>query len=281
MKLRKRSALLSLAVTGALCASAQGQAISVDWFGAGGGGGTTAPIMDATETAGVIPLANWNSFTGNVQATPQALKDSTGATTTATATWTSQGTWNTGIDGAVSSNAKMMKGYLDTGDATPTPPAIGKTTVTISGLPAATEPWAVIVYFDGDTGENRVGEYSISGATTGNATFWGRNAGGAANRFNGTFIPAQTPIDPLLAGGNVDSNNAAAATVPAGNYMIFPGITGSGFEIGAQADVSAGATNRAPLNGIQIVPMSQVPEPGALTFVGVACAGLLSRRRKH
>jgi hypothetical protein len=266
----------------ALCgisSAAHGQAISIDWFGAGGGGGTTAGALAPTDTAGVIPLANWNSFTGNVQATPQALKNSSGAATTATATWVSQGTWNTGTT-AATPDMTMMKGYLDTGDATPTPPAIGVTTVTIAGLPAATEPWAVILYYDGDTGENRVGKYTISGAATGNTTFWGRNAGGAANRFNGTYVLAQTPVDPLAAGGTVDNNNTAALTVPAGNYMIIPGITGTDFVISAEASISQGGTNRAPLNGLQIVPMSQVPEPGALTFIAIAGAGLLSRRRR-
>ena len=261
----------------ALCgisSAAQAQSISIDWFGGGGGGGTTQAQMLPTETAGVIPRSNWNSLASDANGDgliPLSLVDHTGAATGATVTWASQNTWNTAhvqADG----DLRMMKGYIDTNDTS-------VTNVTVAGLPAATEPWAVIVYYDGDNGtQNRVGRFTLSGATTGNATFWGRDAGGA---FTGLYTPAQSPVDPLAGGGAIDNNNTAALTVPAGNFMLFADVTGTGFILEAQASVSAGGTNRAAINGIQIIPMSQVPEPGALAVIGLLGAGLLARRRNR
>jgi hypothetical protein len=68
--------------------------------------------------------------------------------------------------------------------------------------------------------------------------------------------------------------------VPAGNYLIFPDVMGSSFTISAQASLSSGTTNRASIQGIQIVPMSAVPEPGTFLVVGVFAAGLMARRRR-
>jgi hypothetical protein len=229
--------------------------------------------MTPGESAGVLSLSNWNSLAsdaGGDGLTPMALVDHTGAPTGATVTWNSQNTWNLNI-AETPGDIHMMRGYLDTNDTS-------ITNVTVAGLPAAAQPWAVIVYYDGDNGtQNRVGRYTLSGATTGNATFWGRDAGGA---FTGVYTLAQSPVDPIAGGGAIDNNNTAALTVPAGNYLIFADVTGSGFVLEAQASVSAGGTNRAAIQGIQIVPMSQVPEPGALALVGLVGAALLSRRRK-
>jgi hypothetical protein len=40
------------------------------------------------------------------------------------------------------------------------------------------------------------------------------------------------------------------------------------------------ASFRAPINAIEIVPTSAVPEPGALGFVGLCAAGLFARRKR-
>ena len=44
--------------------------------------------MGASESAGVVAKTSWNSVTGNTRSTPLALKDETGASNGATATWT-------------------------------------------------------------------------------------------------------------------------------------------------------------------------------------------------
>jgi hypothetical protein len=174
----------------------------------------------------------------------------------------------------------MMKGYLDAADFSSTATPGNTTTVTVAGLPAsiASLPYSVIVYYDGDNGTNdRTGRFTIGGATTGNATLYGRDAAGAT--FGGVYIPGFTPVDPLAGGGSADSNAAAALTVPAGNFLLFTGLTGNTFTLSATSYVASDNTNRASVNGIQIVP-GNVPEPGSLAFIGLAATGLLARRRR-
>lgn len=276
----RRALALSAAVvagSGALAGfapSAQAQVIGVDFYGDGGGGTTGTTVqMTPAELAGAVPSANWNSFTPAVQATAQPLHDNLGAATGATVTWASNNTWNTGA-AAGTGNLRMMKGYLDSSDTS-------VTTVNVANLPASltAAPYAVLLYYDGDNGgSERVGKYSITGATTGNATFWGRDA--ANSTFSGVFLPGQTATDPLAGGGNIDSNSAAALAVPAGNMVIFRGLTGSSFTLSAQSSVSSDATNRSAIEGFQILPDTAVPEPGSLSLLGLGAGTLLMRRRR-
>jgi hypothetical protein len=165
----------------------------------------------------------------------------------------------------------MMLGYIDTNDTS-------VTTVVVNGLPASfTGPgYLVYLYYDGDngtgTGQHRVGRYEINGVS-----MWGRDAG---NRFDGVFIQGQTTTDPApgMTGTGLDNLAAAVATVPAGNYMIFGPLTTADFTLNVQASASAGGTNRAALNGMQIVA---VPEPSTVSLIALGALGglgLLVRR---
>lgn len=277
MQISKRAgrfALLFGAVAGVLAPTqSKAAVIGIDFFGGGGSGASTQ--MGAGETAGVIPASNWNSFTPNVQATPQPLKDSTGGATTANVTWNSNNTWNAPNTPAVApGDLNMMKGYLDSSDTS-------TTNVSVTGLPSSitSTPYSVILYFDGDNGgSDRVGMYSITGAATGNAVFWARDA--ANSTFSGTYIPAQSPIDPIAGGGAIDNNGTAALTVPAGNMMIFTGLTGDTFNLLAQSSVSSDGTNRSSVQGIQIVS-GTVPEPSGLVVLAAGGLALMRRKRRE
>jgi autotransporter-associated beta strand protein len=116
----------------------------------------------------------------------------------------------------------MMYGYVDAGSG-------GPLTINFSGLPAAIGPiYDVYVYVAGDMGTSgaqvRTGDYTI-GKTTILAT-------------QGSSTSAYT-----LAGNGT-----------AGNYIEFPGVSGSSFSLEAAA-----SSSRAPVDGIQIVQASAQP----------------------
>jgi len=264
--LRFRSAAMALAAAVSLCGAAHAQSIGIDWFGGNGTGDQT--MMLPTDIAGVVSQGNWNSFLG-VSGT-QPLNLSTGAASGASITWgMSPNDWDTNINETTSANHKMMLGYLDTNDTS-------ITTLTVSGLPASVTGlgYNVIVYYDGDNGtSHRAGRYEVN-----NVSQWGRDAG---VNFSGTFTEGQTTVDPTIAsGGVIDSVPAAVLNaVPAGNYMTFRGLTAPSFTLNVQASVSASGTNRAPLNGIQIVP---IPEPSSVALLALgalASLAFLARRR--
>jgi hypothetical protein len=119
----------------------------------------------------------------------------------------------------------MMRGYLDTGNASPT-------TVSVSGLQPGT--YDVYVYVDGDNaGATHTGIYQLSGP---GITSMSVNLTDPPNtNFTGSFIQA---------------NNSN------GNYLLFSGITISGFTLTATPGQTSNNNPRAPVNGIQIVPRS-------------------------
>jgi len=191
--------------------------VSIDFVGSGA-------QMGSSETAGLVPKANWNSATGNLRTTGQPLVDETGAANGAMVTWNSDNGWSTPIADSPG-NARMMKGYLDTRAKNPT-------TVNVSGLPTSPTGYDVYVYIDGDNGlATRSGSYSLSGAgittTTINATDL------ASTNFGGTFTQA------------INS---------AGNYVEFASIQATAFTLKAIPTSASDGFLRAPVNGIQIVP---------------------------
>ncbi len=265
--------VVSLVVLAALAGAARAQSIGIDWFGGSeaGVGTTNQTQMQSSETAGVVPQANWNSFLGEPQSGTGSLVLSNGTPSGATVTWMSNNDWDTNATQTLSSNHRMMMGYLDTNDTS-------ITNVMVSGLPASlTGPgYNVIIYYDGEngtgTGEHRVGRYELNGVS-----MWGRDAG---NRFDGAFVQAQSLTDPApgLTGTQLDDQDAAVATVPAGNYMIFSGLNSAAFTLNVQASVSQGGTNRASINGMQIVA---IPEPSTVVLAALGALGLgLAVRRR-
>ena len=85
-------------------AQTAGRGVSINFVG-------TGPAMAASESAGVVPKANWNAATGATNATGLALVDDAGATTNATATWRADGVWMSPIVDQAG-NRRMMKGEI-------------------------------------------------------------------------------------------------------------------------------------------------------------------------
>jgi len=180
--------------------------------------------MASSEVAGVVALSNWNDAAGASSSSPLPLVDQNGNATTATVTWTADDVWDQPITD-VAGNMRMMKGYLDNGQQ-------NTTTVTVSGLPADANGYNIYVYTQGAANNStNTGIYQISATgittTSASATY--------TSTFSGTFTQA-------------------TASSPNGNYVILaiPNVTG--FKLSAIPSIASPGYQRAPINGIQIVP---------------------------
>jgi hypothetical protein len=175
--------------------------------------------------AGVIPKGNWNNLTANSNSAGAGLVDEDGNLIGAVVTWSGYDPWrlpsaNTPAD------FTLMQGYLDDSDGS----AI---TVSVSGLYANANGYAIYVYADGDNASaTRNANYTISTPAASSTTLLMSDQPGV--NFNGTYT-------------QVTSTNAA------GNYMIFQ-IPGTSFTLTATPISADDGMLRAPLNGIQIVP---------------------------
>jgi hypothetical protein len=227
--------------------------------------GTDQPnsTMAATDVAGVVPTANWTNASGVTGNLSNLMADVNGvATATATSvTWTSNNTWaSTGIgeenNNFTGANKTLMTGYLDND------PAVTATiNVTFSGLPTSVVPnYTAIVYFLGGSG-GRGGNYQANGTSP-------VQVGDVATTgFNGpAFV-----LDP-----GVDHNDK-------GNFLVFTNLTGTDLTITATALATAvdPASFRAPINAIEIVPTSAVPEPMGISLAFLGLGGLALRRQRR
>jgi hypothetical protein len=181
-----------------------------------------------------------------------SLVNSAGATTAASLT-VSGSTNNYSVANVpATGDGSMMQGYLDNSPG-------NIISMAFSGLTAAGfARYNVYVYFDGDTTNNRVGQYSI-----GSTSVFGNDT---AN-FSGTFT--QVPLS---------SNADLGTSTPSGNYIVFPDVAGDAFTLTATVGTAGDGVQRAPINGVQIVT---VPEPGHLLFmIAVTCGGLRAWNRR-
>src|SRR5215470_12829908 len=183
--------------------------------------------MGSAEVAGVVAKNNWNNARGARNSTPLALADETGIATSASITWTSDDAWYSSSVPDQAGNLRMMRGYLDNGQ-------MNTTTVTLSGLPANSNGYSVYVYANGaSNNSSNTGIYQISGAgiTTTSATLTYNS------NFSGTFTQA-------------------TASNPIGNYVVLTIPNVSSFTLSAIPSTASNGYKRAPVNGIQIVPIS-------------------------
>jgi len=191
--------------------------------------------MAASEVAGVVAQNNWNNANGASSSSPLSLVNQTGSPSGATVSWTADNTWLSGAVFDQAGNARMMRGYLDTGNSHPT-------VVTVSNLNSGT--YNIYVYTDGDNGTStRTGTYQLSGPGI-TPTLIGMTDAPNTN-FAGTFVQAS------------NSN---------GNYVLFSSVpVGSGFTVTATPGQTSDIYPRAVVNGIQIVPVSQASPDFTLT----------------
>jgi len=196
------------------------QAIAIDFVG------NSTAVMAPAENAGVVPQGYWNTAAGAASSGALALVDGAGAATGATITWMANSTWATPIADQPG-NARMMRGYLDTSN-------MSTTTIAVAGLPVGA--YDVYVYADGaNAGFSRTAAYTISGPAIAPATIE------LTDRANANYAQAFTQAS----GGP-------------GNYVKFR-ITAGEFTLTARPVSGGNATLRAPVNGIQIVPVAPAP----------------------
>ncbi len=201
------------------------KSFSIDFLG-------SSTALSPGEIAGVVEKPNWNSATGAQSTSPLALRDESGALTTATVSWTAANTWSVPITGTTG-QIRMMRGYLDNATQRPT-------TVTVTGLPVAANGWDIYVYTDGDNGSARKeGLYWLDG---GAPVFCSDRS-----NFTGTY--------------------QRCADGP-GNYVVLSTAETS-FKLTALPIASESGNFRAPVNGIQIVPRDANAAPPAAVPVRI------------
>jgi len=210
-----------------------------------GADATTNSTLSATSIVGVpaVAQANWNNLKGangtNVSNLVLDKSDNTTEPTTATVTFTSNGTWaSTGVgeenNQFLGADRILMTGYLDTGDAT-------TTSVTISNIPPlfATNSYNVYVYAMGGVAGGRSGGYRILDAAT--------------KVVLKDYVFATSSSNAL---GYVKAPVSTDKTKPGiGNYLVFTGLTASNIILEATTanGLGGGTPPRAPINAIQLV----------------------------
>jgi len=204
---------------------------SIDFVGGtpatGGRGGATitpAPVMEATEIAGVKAAPNWNAATGR-EGHRANLVQSNGVATTASVSWSASDDPGVGTYPYtdMAGNVRMMNGYLDAGT--------GTATITVSALPAAFTGAGYDVYVYVARGNALTGlrTFELAIATT---TLTAGETGPTSATFSGFTL--------------------APATGGEGNYVIFRNLRSASFTLTA----NPGTGMHAPVNGLQIVSPS-------------------------
>jgi hypothetical protein len=238
-----------IAVTSALfmIGSAAASTISVDFHGV-----TQTTTLTAADIAGVVPTTTWNAALGNnnFAGTPVDAPTLVGA---ATVDWTSTGSANTSPNSLATPDHQMMEGYLTgstNADGTTSPASVRVTGLNLSGL-----GWTSYdLYVFSDTSKN--GPSVLIDLYTPSIT-----------SFTHTELIIGTYAPPTFS--YVDSQ-----TSPAGNYVVFTGLTATNFNFEA---TPLSSINEAAINGFQLVG-NTVPEPSTGLLALLSISALVLRR---
>jgi hypothetical protein len=230
------------AVVTVLEAALPQHAISLNFVGAATvnntfGGASDLGILASAESAGILPVSNWNnSATTNgvgTQAAPIALVDNLGASTTVSATWSSTNTWAVnpaqGTAASKTADHRLFHGYIERR----TSASPGYSSVSFTQIPYGT--YDVYVYLIGGT----------AGAV-GKVTANGNDAGAIYYKTYGTVTAAT-----VYTQSTAVSLSAAQALTYNSNFVRFTGLSGASLAL-AVAD-AINNTNSGGLAAISIV----------------------------
>ncbi len=273
---------------GALANGAAAGSLGLNFVASDDGGiqNDNSDSLGSAEVAGVggFAQAHWNNLGRWGQSV--GLMDHLGSASGVTASWDANNTWNSGA-GAETADHKLMHGYLDsTGQANWVPENPyqfwwneNKPNVYLDGLSAwlaaaGGVSYNVVIYADGDTDLGRISEYWLQSVTS-----EGENPPSA---LGADLTPRVFLRDTANFAGTYQQVPLTAnspATPGDGNYIVFTGLTANEFVLRTE-DFGWDGAFRTVLNGVQIVAV--VPEPGILSFAGLAgLAALAARRRRR
>jgi hypothetical protein len=205
---------------------------------------SAAWTLSSGEAAGPLDSTNWNS-TSTASGGPVTLVDDTGASTTATLTWSSSNTWTEG-DGNGTANTKLAHAYLDDGGSA--------VQVTVSNLPYA--------------------DYRVYGLFASDNATGIRNWDVNGNWVLGVDANTTAAAYATLAANQTANGEAWTEILPGsitGNYWTFVS-SGSTLTING---LNRSGGNRGSLTGLVI---EAVPEPTTLVLLGIATAGAIVAR---
>lgn len=235
------------------CMPCLGQTISVSFAGDNAGG--TSLNLTAADTAGVIPVANWNADAQGATGAIADLNDSSGAATGASVSWSgANNVW--GGSGATTPDEMMVNGWLDDNGT--------GSDIAVTGIPYAT--YDLIVYGSSDGGNGGRGmNVKVNGTDYFSGGVFGEVSDG------GSFFSSEV--------GFVDASTMDANPT----YFLISGLSGDLSLLGARnsagpelADLST--DYRGGISGFQIT--NAVPEPASFAMVAMAFIGLLGFRRR-
>lgn len=246
--MKTKTFIAAALVATSICASAATTSIiSINFQG----GRDPAEGPDVTGTAGYVPAANWNNYTG-ASGSASNLLDSTGSATTADISWQTWNLWDLQNGDGNGGDQDMMSGYLDNFAVSPS------NHITISGL-QPNNGYDVYVYFNRGTAT-----YSGINATDGisNNTYYGFD-NGSSYATNGYLLSS-------------DDNIGDGWTTA--NVFLFEDYTGSTLDLDNPVDPGAPGNWKTYVQGIQIV--MTVPEPSSTALLGLGGLAMALRRRR-
>lgn len=248
------ASLVALAGLGLPAQFAAARSIGVNFHGGQNTAQNGASVFGEAGAPGYVQ-DNWNNipFTYSNFGFRNNLEDSAGVMTETSFVFQGSNFFDTEIPMSTE-NDRLMRGLLN---VRPDEPGY----ISFRNLPF--ETYDVVIYFDGDnSGYNQVRSYAI-----GDRIIFGRDA--AYTNFSGTFIEVPDT-----------STTDQGFSTPAGNFVVFRGLTGNGFSLEITVGSHTGSTGRAQVNAIQVV---EVPEPAgvALAIAGAVIAAFGGFRRKR